>query len=217
MSLMRNGEGYYDPTAGLAIRNIERTEKAMDIRRGDVFYVEKYQTTGSEQQAGRPALIVSNDKNNEFSDTVEIVYLTTAPKTDLPTHVTIKSTSRESTALCEQITSVSKMKVGNYMCSASAQEMAQIDIALLISLDLTMGAQEAPAAPKKAPEPATTSDYPIQKSAPYEVAYRSEKAEKEKLVAELEKKLIKAEAERAIYKGLYEEMTDRAIGRAASA
>ena len=39
---------------------------------------------------GRPAVIVSNDKNNAKSNTVEVVYMTTKPKTDLPTHVYIE-------------------------------------------------------------------------------------------------------------------------------
>lgn len=76
----------------------------MEIKRGDIFYVGGGQTTGSEQRAGRPAIVVSNDKNNEHSQTVEMVYLTTKPKRDMPTHVLITSLSRESIAICEQIT-----------------------------------------------------------------------------------------------------------------
>lgn len=219
---MRNNEGYFDPTAGLALRSIERTEKRMEkIRRGDIVYVEKYgAAAGSEQYADRPALVVSNDKCNIHSDVIEVVYLTTAPKTDLPTHVKIRSTPKESTALCEQITSISKSRVRNFMCAASAEEMTQIDIALLISLDLTMGAPEAPAAPQKAPEPTPPPklpEKPVAARLDFEVAYRAEKAEKEKLVAGLEKRLVKTEAELAIYKELYADMTDRAFGRAANA
>lgn len=39
------------------------------------------------------------NKNNENSNVVEIVYMTTQPKTDLPTHVTVRSTGRPSTVL----------------------------------------------------------------------------------------------------------------------
>ena len=78
---------------------------------------------GSEQHADRPAVVVSNNKNNENSNVVEVVYMTTQPKTDLPTHVTIRSTGRISTVLCEQVYSVSTERVGTY-------------IALMISLQL---------------------------------------------------------------------------------
>ena len=55
------------------------------IKRGEVFYVNKVPAQYmSEQEAGRPAVIVSNDMNNEYSEVVEVVYLTTKVKTDLP-------------------------------------------------------------------------------------------------------------------------------------
>ena len=81
---MRNSEGYYDPTAGIAIRNIERKERMMqDFKRGDIFYVEKSGSramSSSNQPEGRPALIVSNDRFNETSDILEVVYLTYNPR-----------------------------------------------------------------------------------------------------------------------------------------
>ena len=91
---------------------------------------------GSEQHSDRPAVVVSNNKNNENSNVVEIVYMTTQPKTDLPTHVTIRSTGRISTVLCEQVSSVSTERVNNYIGQVSEQEMKNIDIALMISLQL---------------------------------------------------------------------------------
>lgn len=107
------------------------------IERGDIFYVESdYQTVGSEQRAGRPAIIVSNDTANKNSPVVEIVYLTTQDKNDQPTHVEIRSSTKPSTALCEQIDSVSKTRLGDYMATCTQNEMMNIDIALAISLGL---------------------------------------------------------------------------------
>lgn len=109
------------------------------FERGDIFYVESvYQTVGSEQRAGRPAIIVSNDKCNENSPVVEVVYLTTRDKNDMPTHVEIRSGTKPSTALCEQIDSVSKTRLGSYMATCTDSEMTEIDIALAISLGLDL-------------------------------------------------------------------------------
>lgn len=91
---------------------------------------------GHEQQADRPAVIVSNEKNNENSGVVEVVYLTTQPKTDLLTHTVIRSTGRVSTVLCEQIVSVSVDRIAGYIGQVSEQEQKNIDIALMISLQL---------------------------------------------------------------------------------
>lgn len=140
MATARNSEGYYDPTAYLAMRNIEMAERRtlkMTYKRGDIYFVEPYrQTIGSEQRSGRPAIIVSNDKNNKYSPCVEVVYLTTQPKTDLPTHVIVKGTGIVSTALCEQVSTVDRQRLTNMCGECSKNEMQAIDIALMISLGL---------------------------------------------------------------------------------
>ena len=112
----------------------------MEFVRGSIWYVESGYSTGSEQRPGRPAIIVSNDVNNKHSSTVEMAYLTTAPKHDLPTHVTIRSTSRVSTAICEQITTVATERIGNYCGAVTDAEMRNIETAMLISLGLAPAA-----------------------------------------------------------------------------
>lgn len=69
------------------------------FRRGDIYYIanERYRA-GSEIRKDRPAIIVSNDVNNRFGNVVEVVFLTTSPKKNIPTHVTIRSTGRKSIA-----------------------------------------------------------------------------------------------------------------------
>lgn len=108
-----------------------------DLHRGEIYYISRgVASYGHEQQADRPAVIVSNEKNNENSGVVEVVYLTTQPKTDLPTHTVIRSTGRVSTVLCEQIVSVSVDRIAGYIGQVSEQERKNIDIALMISLQL---------------------------------------------------------------------------------
>ena len=106
------------------------------MKRGDIYYVLEGAYVGSEQKAGRPAVIVSNETLNSKGGTVEIVFLTTKPKSRIPTHITIRSATYVSTALCEQITSVSKERIGEYVGTCTESEMLQIDIALKISLGL---------------------------------------------------------------------------------
>ena len=162
---MRNSEGYYDPTAGIAIRNVERNERMMqEFKRGDIFYVEKSGSraaSGSNQPEGRPALIVSNDRFNKTSDILEVVYLTYNPRNDLPTHVTIRQTTSESVVICEQVTSVHKERFISYISSATEDEMARIDMALLISLDLNMGGFYGfPGCPRAYPHPLSSAGCP---------------------------------------------------------
>ena len=122
---------------------MERREK--EIFRGEIYYV--YPSgggVGSEQTAGRPAIVVSNDKANQHSPVIEMVYLTTQPKNSLPTHVDITSAERPSIALCEQIHSVSKNRVGGFIAKCTDREMAMIDGALCVSLGIELQATPEP-------------------------------------------------------------------------
>lgn len=115
-----------------------------EIKRGDIFYISPHESCGSEQGGGRPAVIVSNDMCNRYSPVITVVFLTTREKKDLPTHVQIKSSRYDSTALCEQVESVSKERLGNYMATCTKNEMSEIDRAIAVALDLNPKNEEAP-------------------------------------------------------------------------
>lgn len=106
--------------------------------RGEIFYVVPVGNEVIERQfvGGRPAIIVSNDMNNEFNGVVEVIYLTrqTHCKTDLPTNVLIRSTGLASIALCNQIYTVAKKRIGKFVGQCTADEMSHIETAMGISL-----------------------------------------------------------------------------------
>ena len=130
---------------------IGREEK---IERGEVYYVfPSGVEVGSEQVAGRPAIIVSNDKSNEFSTVVEVVFLTTQEKTQLPTHVEILSLYKPSIALCEQISSISKTRLGKMCGKCTDEEIELIDKAICVSLGL-----EPQENPKEKPQTVNLSE-----------------------------------------------------------
>jgi len=107
---------------------------------GEVYYVTpSRRAIGSEQRAGRPAIIVSNNAGNEHSDIVEVVYLTTKEKASLPTHVDIPSTGRiaQSVALCEQINTVAQVRLTDLVGVLDETIMARIQCALMVSLNMT--------------------------------------------------------------------------------
>ena len=107
--------------------------------RGDMFWIEPSPYRGNGEnvmQARRPGIIVSSDIINKDEFVYEIVYLTTKPKKDLPTYCTIRSSQRPSTAICDQITTISSEQLGSYLGSITAEEMANIELCMMISLDL---------------------------------------------------------------------------------
>lgn len=238
-NLMYNGSGYYDPTAYEAIINAEKGEHKMGIEvyRGDIFYVKKTgPVTGSEQDAGRPAVIVSNEYGNEYSTIVEVVYLTKQEKTPLPTHCTVVCKVK-STALCEQIYTVSKERLGEYVKTCTEDEMAAIDRCLMISLG-RKGETDSfeDAVPKLHAEMQAKIDDLTMKleGAERELAetrqvlaetrqvLAGERDQNSKLCLEIDEMrfnttnssaVVRLETERNLYKSLYEQTLERLIGR----
>lgn len=114
------------------------------IKRGDIYYIrDTRQSTGSEQRADRPAVIVSNNTNNKHSGVFEVVYMTTQPKTDLPTHFIIASALKPSTVLCEQISSVYEERIGEWIGTLTPDEMKTLDQCLAVSIGIKADAQPA--------------------------------------------------------------------------
>lgn len=122
------------------LKGLKVEEAAQRYERGEIYYINNGSSgqIGSEMKKDRPAIIVSNDANNKYSSVVEVVFLTSKPKKELPTHVTIRSTGRMSVALCEEPTAISTERINNYICKASDKEMENIDIALMIALGINM-------------------------------------------------------------------------------
>ena len=132
---MTNRGKQFERSAICSEKTRHRGEK---LKRGDIYFINRksHPNTGSEQQSGRPAIIVSNNVGNCCSQVLEVVYMTTKYKPSLPTHVEINSVLNPSTALCEQINTISKARLGRYIGRVSKEELSGIDNALLISLGL---------------------------------------------------------------------------------
>jgi mRNA interferase MazF len=169
-------------------------------------------TNGSEQFADRPAVVVSNDENNKHSGAIEVVYMTTQPKTDLPTHVTVRSTGRLSTVLCEQVSSVSTDRVNNYIGQVSEQEMKNIDIALMISLQLSGGGKTSKQYNETIQKQQEEIEYYRNKIQAMQQSLEEKKTEKpQEAAGETSEIVVRLETERDTYKALYEQLFERML------
>lgn len=114
---------------------------------GEIFYVMPEGETPDNETfyGGRPAIIVSNDMLNECNGVVSVVYLTTHPTEKLPTHVRINGTNKKSWAMCDQITTISKRRIGKYVGQCSPMEIQNLRRAICIGYttdDLHMDKKE---------------------------------------------------------------------------
>lgn len=187
-----------------------------DIKRGEMFYINRGgQPKGSEQYADRPAVVVSNDKNNENSNVVEIVYMTTQPKTDLPTHVVVRSTGRVSTVLCEQVYSVSVERIGSYIGECTEKEMENIDIALMISLQLDGGIKTTKKYNETIREQQKEIEFYRNKIQAMEQELKEQANKKPEIITESED-TIRLQTERDTYKTMYEQLLNKLVNGGAA-
>lgn len=117
------------------------------IRKGDIFYINADPSAppiGAEIWSNRPGIVVSNDVMNNRSAAVEIVYLSTSRnKRVSPAHVPVISGTKEAIAMCEQIHTVDKSRVGTKIGHITDSEISDIEEALLFSLGINHGKSPA--------------------------------------------------------------------------
>lgn len=116
------------------------------MRRGQVYYINLGQPVGSEQGGRRPCVIIQNNAGNDHSQTVIIAPMTTSRKKYLPTHVETTDEDKKlfigSIVLTEQIQTIDKSRVEEYICNPSENTMCRIDEAICISLALNKEERE---------------------------------------------------------------------------
>ena len=100
-------------------RLLLKTEANMkEIKRGEIYAVDFGTGFGSEQGGTRPSLILQNDIGNRHSPTTIVAAITgRKTKAALPTHVAIMTSGlkTESTVLLEQIRTIDKARLGEYI------------------------------------------------------------------------------------------------------
>ena len=111
------------------------------IKRGDSFYADLNPVVGSEQGGTRPVLIISNDIGNRYSPTVIVAAITSRvhTKAKLPTHTAVndfEGLDKDSIILLEQIRTIDKQRLKQYMGLMPDNIMARVDKALAISISL---------------------------------------------------------------------------------
>lgn len=116
-------------------------EKKANIRRGDIFYADLSPVLGCEQGGVRPVLVIQNDIGNKYSPTIIVAAITSKPKRELPTHVEVLSIEllqKNSVVLLEQIRTIDRIRLLDYIGSLSRLRMSLIDRALAVSVGLTI-------------------------------------------------------------------------------
>lgn len=110
------------------------------IKRGDIYYADLSPVVGSEQGGIRPVLILQNNKGNKFSPTTICAIITSRKtKANLPTHYWLIGDYNlpfDSMVELEQIRTIDKSRLRQYIDTISTQTQKDIDKCIKISLGL---------------------------------------------------------------------------------
>ena len=110
-------------------------------KRSEIWLVSLEPVKGSEIDKARPALIMSNNKNNEFSSTVTLIPLTTSVTRIYPFETMVSKggsgLSNDSKVKCNQIRTVDRIRLLKKIGKISEEEINRVENALLIHLDIS--------------------------------------------------------------------------------
>lgn len=116
------------------------------MKRGQVYYADLRPVVGSEQGGIRPCLIIQNDMGNTHSPTVIVAMMTTQKKNALPTHIAVSPEDYylniNTTILLEQLRTIDKSRLRDFVGRLSDNTMQKVDEALHISLALNKERKE---------------------------------------------------------------------------
>lgn len=112
-----------------------------NVRKGQIYYADLNPTQKSEQGGIRPVLIIQNNIGNKYSPTTIIAPLTSkvSSKRQLPTHIFVPSTAKlpqDSLVLLEQIRTIDKTRLQDYIGTLTTDQMKEIDKGICISFGL---------------------------------------------------------------------------------
>lgn len=102
-----------------------------DLKLGGIYYVQK------RPHHSQPAIILSDIVPTKGSGFVAIVYLAEFINDTNPAHVSIISSGRPASALCDRITTIDISKIGTMLSSVSESEMKRVHKGIAYHLKIT--------------------------------------------------------------------------------
>ena len=128
-----------------SVVHIKGKNDMKDIKRNEIYYADLSPVIGSEQGGVRPVLVIQNDTGNKYSPTTIVAAITSRRnKAKLPTHIEIGEEvfEKDSVVLLEQIRTVDKRRLKEYVGKLDNGTMDRVNKAISISVDLTDNAGE---------------------------------------------------------------------------
>ena len=106
------------------------------MKRGEVWWINFDPSLGGEVRKTRPAIILSNDVSNKYLNRVQVVLLTSTIGKLYPSEAYVTVSGKQSKAMADQVTMVSKQRLLNSVGSLSPSDLAAVESAVRNQLSL---------------------------------------------------------------------------------
>ncbi|HEX4030638.1 MAG TPA: type II toxin-antitoxin system PemK/MazF family toxin [Terracidiphilus sp.] len=110
----------------------------MPIERSDVYWVNFDPSLGGEIRKTRPAIILSNNAANAALNRVQVVPVTSKADRIYPGEALINLQGEKRKAMADQLTTVSKQRLGSKLGTIGLADMARVEAAVAVQLALNL-------------------------------------------------------------------------------
>lgn len=110
----------------------------MPIERGDVYWINFDPSVGGEIKKTRPAIILSNNAANSALNRVQVVPITSKTDRVYPGEALIQLKGEVRKAMADQLSTASKLRLGNRIGSLSIDDLAKVEAAVALQLGLSL-------------------------------------------------------------------------------
>jgi len=110
--------------------------ETLAMKRGEVWWVDFEPSVGGEIRKKRPAVIISNDAANKYLNRMQVVPLTSKVGRVYPCEAVVMLNDKQSKAMADQLTTVSKQRLVNQMGRLTHTDMRKVEHAVKVQLGL---------------------------------------------------------------------------------
>jgi mRNA interferase MazF len=108
----------------------------LKVERGEVYWISFDPSLGGEITKTRPAIVLSNNTANTHLNRLQVVPITSNIDRIYPGEAFVSLNTEKRKAMADQLTTVSKQRLGKKIGTLSPEDMGRVEVAVLLQLGI---------------------------------------------------------------------------------